>query len=298
MRLFLAVLLALLAPVETPTAHSPIQLHAERSLSGDLEIGGELAGLPAGATRYLRYDDLLKLPQKTYTITDDNFHAPTEISGVPLGELAKMLGEHADMIVAICYDSYQSDYSPEYLTAHDPVLVLRVNGKTRDEWPKAPNGDQLAPYVITNPAFKPRFKVLSHDDEEQIPYGVTRLEFRNGEHIYASILPAEQWRGNRQVMDGYRIAREDCFRCHNSGAVGGTMGGRAWPQLAEDAEKDAERFRTIIHSPETLRPGARMPAQPNYDRATLDALVAYFRTFAKGRDQGTGARGIDKKQRL
>jgi len=281
MRLFFALLLAFMMPAVTQTASSPITLHTERSSPGDLEIGGELAGLPHGATRYLRYDDLLKLPQETYTIKDDNFRAPTEISGVSLAVLAKMLGEHADMIVAICYDSYRSNYSPEYVMAHNPLLVMRINGKLRENWQKAPNGDELGPYLIANPAFKPTFKVLAHDDEEQIPYGVTRLEFRNGEHIYASILPAPRWRSNQQVMNGYLIAREDCFRCHNSGADGGTMGGRAWPQMAEDAVKDPERFRTIIHSPQTLRPGARMPAEPSYDRATLDALVAYFRTFAR-----------------
>jgi cytochrome c2 len=281
MRLFLALLPALFVAAVIPTNPSPIQLHTERSSPGDLEIGGELAGVPKGATRYLRYDDLLRLPQKTFKITDDNFHSPAEISGVALSELAEMLGEHANMIVAICYDSYRSDYSPEYLAAHDPLLVLRVNGQTRDRWPKAPNGDALVPYTIANPAFKPRYKVLAHDDEEQVPYGVTRLEFRNGAHIYASILPSAQWRENQQVMDGYKIAREDCFRCHNSGAEGGTMGKSAWPQLGEGAVKDPARFRAIIHDPEKVLPGARMPAAPSYDRATLDALVAYFRTFAE-----------------
>src|ERR1700744_5148816 len=262
MRLFLALLPALVMAAAIPTVPSPIQLHSERSSAGDLEIGGELAGVPKGATRYLRYDDLLKLPQRTYTIADDNFHAPAEISGVALSELAKMLGEHADMIVAICYDSYRSDYSPESLAAHDPLLVLRVNGKLREGWPKSSNGDSMIPYVIANPAFKPRYKVLSHDDEEQIPYGVTRLEFRNGGHIYASILPAEEWRENPQVMDGYKIAREDCFRCHNSGMEGGTMGKSTWPQLGEDAVKDPERFRAIILDPDKVRPGARMPGRP------------------------------------
>ncbi|WP_157439991.1 c-type cytochrome [Terracidiphilus gabretensis] len=280
MRLFLALLPALFMAAAIPSVPSPIELHSERSSPGDLEIGGELAGVPKGATRYLRYDELLKLPQKTFQVTDDNFHTTAEIGGVTLSDLAKLLGEHADMIVAICYDSYRSDYSPEYLAAHDPLLVLRVNGKLRDSWPKAPNGDALVPYTIANPAFKPRYKVLAHDDEEQVPYGVTRLEFRNGAHIYASILPGAAWRENHQVMDGYRIAREDCFRCHNSGAEGGTMGKRAWPQLGEDAVKDPERFRRVIHDPEKVVPGARMPAAPNYDRATLDALVAYFRTFA------------------
>ena len=280
MRLFFALLLVLMLPAATPTAHSPIALHTERASPGDLEIGGELAGLPPGATRYLRYEDLLNLPQVTYTIHDDDFHTPAEVSGVPLEDLAKLLGEHANMIVAICYDSYRANYSPEYLSAHHPYLVLRINGKTRDGWPRAPIGDDMRPYLIANPNFKPVFKVLAHDDEEQIPYGVTRIEFRNGAHIYGSILPGEKWRNDQQVQDGYRIAREDCFRCHNSGAEGGTMGKRTWQQLADDAVKDPQRFRTIIHSPETLRPGARMPAQPSYDRATLDALVAYFRTFA------------------
>ena len=296
MRLFFGLFLVLLWPAVQPTAHSPIPLHTERSSPGDLEIGGELAGFPRGATRYLRYDDLLKLPQQTYTITDDNFRAPTQITGVSLEDLAAMLGEHVDMIVAICYDSYRSNYSPDYLAAHNPILVTRVNGKTRDQWPKAPNGDLLTPYVISHPEFKPSFKVLAHDDEAQIPYGVTRLEFRKGAMVFASIQPAEKYRSNKQVMDGYIIASEDCFRCHNSGAEGGTMGGRDWAQMAETAQKDPQKFRTIIHSPQTLRPGARMPAQPTYDAATLDALVAYFRTFAPAKPQPTAAASSDKRK--
>jgi mono/diheme cytochrome c family protein len=280
MRLFFALFLALTMQSATPAVQYKIPLHTERASPGDLEIGGELAGVPAGATRYLRYDDLLKLPQQSFTVTDDTFRTPTQISGVALSDLAKMLGQNANMIVAVCYDSYRSNYSPEYLTAHNPVLVILINGRPRDRWPRAPIGDDLRPYLIANPNFKPTFKVLAHNDEEQIPYGVTRLEFRNGDHIYAPILPAPQWRGNTQVWDGYLIAREDCFRCHNSGAEGGTMGGRSWQLLGQDTVKDPQRFRTIIHSPQTLRPGARMPAEPAYDAATLDALVAYFRTFA------------------
>jgi len=40
-----------------------------------------------------------------------------------------------------------------------------------------------------------------------------------------------------------------------------------------------------------VKPDARMPAQPGYDDATLDALTAYFKTFAGLRgDAGGGAR--------
>lgn len=279
MGILVGLLLAMFLPAVAPT-HSSIPLYAQRSSPGDLEIGGELAGLLPGTTRYLRYNDLLKLPQETVTITDDNFRTPTQITGVSLAKLAALLGRHADMIVAICYDSYRSNYSPEYLAAHDPILVLRINGQTRDHWPRAPNGDLLTPYVISHPKFKPRFKVLSHDDEAQIPYGVTRIEFHSGAKVYAPILPAPQWRENTTVQDGYRIAREDCFRCHDSGGQGGTLGHHSWTDLANIAATDPERFRRIIHDPLSVKPGARMPGEPGYDAATLDALVEYFRTFA------------------
>ncbi len=280
MGFLVGLLLAMFLPAAAPTSQSSIPLYAQRTSPGDLEIGGELAGLPAGATRYLHYDDLLRLPQETATITDDNFRAPTRITGVSLARLAALLGKHADMIVAICYDSYRSNYSPEYLAAHDPILVLRVNGQTRDRWPKAPSGDRLTPYVISHPPFTPRFKVLSHEDEAQIPYGVTRIEFHRGAQVYAPILPAARWRGNAMVQDGYLIAREDCFRCHSSGGEGGTMGHSSWIDLGNSAARDPERFRRIIHDPSSVLPGARMPGEPGYDAATLNALVEYFRTFA------------------
>jgi hypothetical protein len=53
-------------------------LHTARSSPGDLEIGGELAGLSRGAVRYVRYEDLLSLPQESYSVSDDaNFKRET-----------------------------------------------------------------------------------------------------------------------------------------------------------------------------------------------------------------------------
>ncbi len=60
-------------------------LHANRQAETDLEIGGDLAGLPPGSTRFVAYKDLLTLPQATYTVSDDsNFKAKTRITGIPL----------------------------------------------------------------------------------------------------------------------------------------------------------------------------------------------------------------------
>jgi hypothetical protein len=293
--MFRALILVLAAGslAAVSVSDSTALLHIERSSQGDLEVGGELAGLPAGLTRYMRYEDLLRLPQETYSVSDDsNFRGKTEISGVALSTLAKILGQAADMIVAICYDRYRTNYPADYLAAHHPILVLRINGQERDHWPATDNGGSMAPYLISHPVFKPSFKVLSHEDEPQIPYGVTRIEFRREAEVFGAIRPHGNWAPDSPVSQGYLIARQDCFRCHNMGEEGGTMAGRTWLQLAAIAMSDGERFRRIIHDPASVTAGAKMPAQPGYDDATLDALTAYFKTFAepdKGADSEKGS---------
>ena len=284
----LLLVLAAASLAAAPAADSTAILHAERSSPGDLEVGGELAGLPAGSTRYVRYEDLLSLPQETYTVSDDsNFRGKTEIGGVALSTLARTLGQSADMLVAICYDHYRTNYPADYLAAHHPLLVLRINGQERDHWPTADDGGSMGPYLISHPVFKPSFRVLSHEDEPQIPYGVTRIEFRREAEVFGAIRPRGTWPTGSLVEQGYIIARQDCFRCHNMGKEGGTMAGRSWLQLAADASSDATRFQQTIHDPASVRPGAKMPAHKDYDDATLRVLTEYFNTFAV---RGAGAR--------
>lgn len=265
-----------------PTVSGSAPLLADRSSPGDLEIGGELAGLPKGAVRYVRYEDLLQLPQETYTVADDtNFKGKTEISGVALTTLAKLFGQaaHSDLIVAICYDKYRSNYPSDYLKAHHPILVLKIDGKLRDRWPPSEDGGPLGPYLISHPTFKPSFKVLSHEDEPQIPFGVTRLEFRTESVVFGAIRPPGKWDANSQVGQGYIIARQDCFRCHGLYGEGGERASRSWLVLSAWAATDPTRFQQYIHNPQSIQPSAKMPAHGDYDQATLEALTAYFSTF-------------------
>jgi hypothetical protein len=277
-----------LAAFPAPAAQSI--LRAARSGPGDLEVGGDLAGLPQGTTRFVRYEDLLSLPQESYTVNDDtNFARNTQIGGVALTTLAHLFGQApgADLIVAICYDKYRANYPPDYLAAHHPLLVLRINGQLRDHWPLSENGGPLGPYLISHPVFKPAFKVLSHEDEPQIPFGVTRIELRSESAVFGAIRPPGIWPANSPVGQGFLIARQDCFRCHNSGAQGGTVAGRSWLTLARRARDDSPRFRQVIRDPASVTPGAKGPAHPDYDDATLDALTAYFKTFAGVRPGST-----------
>lgn len=223
------------------------------------------------------------MPQETYTISDDsNFKGKTEISGVPLTSLAKLFGkaEHSDLIVAICYDKYRSNYPSDYLADHHPILVLRINGKSRDQWPPSEYGGSLGPYLISHPTFKPSFKVLSHQDEAQIPFGVTRLEFRTQSVVFGTIKPEGTWAADSQVWQGYRIASQDCFRCHGLYGEGGERASRSWLVLAAWAATDSARFEQYIHDPKSIQESAKMPAHGDYDEATLKALTAYFKTFA------------------
>lgn len=121
------------------TANRRLTLRKTRQSPSDLEVGGELAGLPPGTTRYITRNDLLALPQVTFTVTGDtNFMDSPRISGVRLEELAKRIAAApaSDMVVAICDDKYRANYPRAYLAAHHPILVLSVNGQPPSGWPR------------------------------------------------------------------------------------------------------------------------------------------------------------------
>jgi len=280
-------LLLLLAMLVLPfAARSQAILRTAPLTAGDLQVGGELVGLPSGTKRWVTYEDLLKLPLETYTVSDDtNFPAGTVVSGVALDTLVRRFGQSpdADLIVAICYDHYRANYPRAYMAAHHPLLVLRINGRLRDQWPKSEHGGPMGPFLISHPFFKSESMVLTHAEEPQIPYGITRIELRRESVVFGAILPKGNWAANSPVMQGYEIAREDCFRCHNMGNEGGRMAGRSWLTLSNKARSYPALFRQIIRHPTSVKPDAKMPEHSEYDESILNALTAYFRTFSSAR---------------
>ncbi len=262
---------AWLLPAQT---RSPL-LHASRQSPTDLQVG---------ASQFVSYQSLLGLPQVSFTTSDDsNFVPPAHVSGVPLEELKGALAPNADMVVAICADGYRTNYPPAYLSAHRPVLVLTVNGKAQEGWPKIHEGSgELGPYVIANPGFTPSFKVLSHSDEAQIPFQVVRLDFRNEREVFGAIAPHGSYAADSPVMQGYRIAQQNCYRCHNMGAEGGQMASIPWPVIGAFAKGNPDFFARYVRNPQAVNPASRMAASPQYDDATIAALRAYFSTFAAG----------------
>jgi mono/diheme cytochrome c family protein len=143
----------------------------------------------------------------------------------------------------------------------------------------------MGPYMISNPKFTPGFKVLAHADEPQIPWGVVRLEFRDEKIVYGAIAPSGPHAQDRAVQDGFRIAQQNCYRCHNAGIEGGQKSGLPWKALAAFAAASPGDFAAYIADPRKKNKQAQMPGDPQYDTVTLNALTAYFQTFAPPKKQ-------------
>ena len=225
------------------------------------------------------------MPQASLAVTDDsNFTAPTKINGVELEELAKRFAADpsSEMIVAICDDNYLAAYPAAYLAAHHPILVLTINDQPPEGWPKAAEDhtSDMGPYLISNPKFTPSFKVLAHEDEAQIPWGVVRIEFRDEKKVLDAIAPHGPHANLRAVQDGFQIAQQNCFRCHNAGPEGGRKSGVSWETLGGVAANSPGQFAAYIQAPLKQNQQAQMPGNPQYDDATLRALTTYFQTFA------------------
>jgi mono/diheme cytochrome c family protein len=264
---------------------SAVKLRAARSSTADLELGGELAGVPSDTTRFMTRDDLLALPQVSYTVSDDlNFKGSVQVSGVLLGELARQLAAApmSALVVAICDDQFRGHYSRDYIAAHQPLLVLKINGQPPSGWPKNAqgHGSDMGPYLISHPRFMPSFKFLAHSDEAQIPWGVLRLEFRDEMALFGALAPRGPHAPEPAVQAGYRIAQQSCLQCHNMGRDGGLKAGRPWLVLSAWAASSPEYFAAYVRNPKTKNPHADMPGNPGYDDATISALRAYFQTFS------------------
>jgi mono/diheme cytochrome c family protein len=250
--------------------------------------------MPAGATQFVRYADLSRLPQVTFTVRGDpNFSAPVRLSGVPLDELLHALGFHGgkQLIAAICDDGYEAHYTAEYREAHHPFLVLRIDGQEPAQWPQQAEGGNYGPYLIAQPSFSrpirgqedERQEDEGQEDEPQLPYGVIALRFYAEDATLAALRPKSAQQPGSPITVGYRIAFQNCLRCHRDRSIGGTKAPLNWAQVAMMAEANPAVFGRYVLRPQSVNPGANMPASPQYDAATIAALTAYFQQIGAER---------------
>jgi len=261
------------------------KLHAAPASPSDLALSGDLAGVPRGEMRYLTRDDLLAASQPMIISPDDgNFKDAVKVRAIPLEDLTRDFGVRpTDMLIADCKDKYQTHYTRRYLADHHPVLVTELDGTPLGE----SKDDDYGPYMIAHRNFKPTLKILAHEDEPQIPWGVVHLEFRNEATVLGAIAPRGPHAGDAALQAGFQIAQQNCFRCHNYGPEGGLKSGVAWTVLAALAANSPDFFTAYVRDPKSKNPNTRMTASPEYDSATMAALIAYFRTFAPAGQGGS-----------
>lgn len=283
MRFGLIVMGAALAAAAFPSSTPQrISLATQRSSPQDLAISGEVAGVAQGQKGFVRYAELSSLPQVSFTVKDDeNFEHPVKLSGVSLDVLAAALGVTGKKFIAAnSNDGYEAHYSAEYRTQHHPFLVLGIDGQEPAHWPKGPDGENYGPYLISHASFTPAYHVLAQKDEAQIPFGVLELRFLDEAAVMKELLPPGSGVAASPAMLGYRIVMQNCLRCHRNGDVGGTKSPFGWPQMALIAQGNPAAFGKYVVRPNSVNPEANMPANPEYDAATVAALTAYFRSFA------------------
>lgn len=283
-----AALCALVLPAMAQPARK-LALSPVRHAADDLEVTGLVAGLRPGGVGYVSYDDLAKLPLVTTTIQNDSNFADqpsrgVKITGIPLDQLAKALGAmpESDLIDALCTDRYRSHYPADYIVAHHPIFALRINGVRPARWAAQTHEYDPGPYFITHANYVPRYKVLSHEEQPQIPDNIQRLNFSTVAATYGPITPRGNIAPDSSVARGFTIARQNCLRCHYLNSVGGTKSGVEWRALSVWAREQPEFFARYIHNPQAVDEKSHMEGSPNYDAATLDALTAYFQTFTGG----------------
>ncbi len=273
---------ALAAAMLSGNGAQHVALAPQRSSPQDLEISGDVPGVPPAQKRFVRYADLNGLTQVSFTVKDDsNFEHPVQLSGVGLDTLAAALGVTGKTLIAAnSNDGYEAHYSVEYRAQHHPFLVLRIDGQEPAHWPKGPDNENYGPYIISHASFAPAYHVLAQKDEAQIPYGVVGLRFLDEAAVLKELVPPGGGAATSPAMLGYRIVMQNCLRCHRSGDIGGTKSPFGWPQMALIAQGNPTAFGKYVVRPNSVNPEANMPPNPEYDAATVAALTAYFRSFA------------------
>lgn len=267
---------------------TPNLLKPRRTSPSDLEVTGMVAGIAPGTSRYVSYETLLSLPQVTVVVTgDENFSEIARkkivVTGISLDVLARYLGAlpSSDLVSALCSDDYSAIYSHDYVLAHRPIFALKIDGIPVKAWAAQTHNEDLGTYFITHSAFKSSFKVLSQEETPQVPVDIVKLDFSSTQIVFGAIAPHGDYAPESPVMEGYRIARQHCYRCHNMGSYGGTKAKATWQQVAAFAASPST-FETYIRDPRSKDHKAATQPDSNFDDATAKALQAYFQTFATG----------------
>ena len=277
MRTFRAVVMLAFAAASLSRA---IELQVARQSPFDLEVCGKLAGVPAGQSRYVRWEDLRALPTTKLRLDGEFVKGPQELTVVFLSDLWNALPSSpgADTLLATCGDGYSSIYTSDFISRYKPFLVLEINGQGPAKWPPPGLAFNPGPYVITVstdlvPAAAgyldlPHKKPWGTKTNEVAAYAERLSGFYSGK--WASLTPT--------AAAGREIWINSCACCHQGpdGQFGGTKSGRPFQVLAAYATYDKAFFMKYVRDPKSLVAGAKMEAHPWYTDEQLSHLIEFI----------------------
>lgn len=255
-----------------------LQTHAVRQSDSDL---GVAVGSP-GTEHFLSRQQLESLPQVSLRM-NENEDLPrgttAEIRGPLLEDVLKAMriGEKDNDLVELrCTDGYRGNLTHQFLQQHHPVLALSIDGQLPQEWASVRHAYNPGPYFLAYDHFQPTFKIFAHADYAQVPSNIISMHVVPADVAFAPMTPKS---ATPSIEAGFTIAKQNCLRCHSLGTTGGTKSRYSWADLSQIARDVPHIFEGYIHNPKSLNPEARMPANPGYDQATIQALTAYFSSF-------------------
>src|SRR5258708_24748947 len=122
--------------------------------------------------------------------------------------------------------------------------------------------------MAAQPKCTPVLKIFSQADEPQIAWGVVRIELRDENAVFSAIVPRGPHAAAPLVKAGYRIAQQNCFRCHNMGREGGQKSGTPWLVLSAWATASPQYFPRYLRQPHAKNPHPPNPGNPGVPRQT------------------------------
>jgi cytochrome c2 len=255
-------------------------LHDTRTSPIDLALTGRLAGVPAGASRYLRWEDLRKMPTLQVTLDGEFVRGPQTLTVVPLAELWRALpiAHGSDCLLAVCQDGYASVYTTRFILEYRPFLVLAINGQGPEHWPPPGLKFNPGPYVITvSPELAPS---VAHyrDVGHKKPWGVVSLEVASYADRFNGVYTGRWANLSARAQAGREIWVNSCASCHQgpAGIFGGSKSGMPFEVVATLAAGDRTFFMRYVRDPKSIVPTAKMEPHPHYTDAELDQLIAFI----------------------
>jgi cytochrome c2 len=280
------VALAILFLAASVVSGRALELHADRASPFDLALRGELAGVPAGATRYARWADLRALPTTKLNMNGEFVDGPQTLTVVFLEDLWKALpvAPGADCILATCADGYASVLRSDFILKYRPFLVLEINGKGPVDWPPPGLDFNPGPFVITESADLVPSVAIYRDVEHKKPWGVTTVEIATYAERYRAIYSGRWASLSPAASDGRDIWVNSCASCHAGpdGIFGGTKAGRPFEVIAAYAGYARAFFVKYVRDPKSLVPCAKMEPHPHYSDEELSELISFITAGTEG----------------